>query len=234
MPRGAAGMGGGAGAQPAAPAIPQVGKPDDRSLMVGVTFLGEGDSDELIETAQDEGIDALALFDVDIDINVRNGVLTNKTRIVIYDVAADQVIARSPLLNNVKIQLRRSDPRYADEDPVNDALDDLFEDLIDKESESCLVVADEMPEGLLPEHVKGRVNSLVGGEQLNRLPMLAEIKMWHERGLLDDEAFTQAFQTVLGEMEGAKLAEGKPSERRSVVEQLIPEAANRREDEDEE
>ncbi len=184
------------------------------SLMPGVSMLGEGSMRELQEQAQDEGLDVLVLFDVDIKEIRRSGLVTNECRIMVYRVSDGELIARSKELNNIQVQRARAESE--DDDPVEEAITKLFDGL---ESEEAAYAMSEMPEGLLPEHVIGRVATLVSSQPQNLLAALTEIKFYHHRNLLDDNTLTQAFQRMVGELDGQQLAQGTKEERMKVVEQ---------------
>lgn len=198
---------------------------DPRCVMAGVTFLGKDESAALKQKAAEEGTDVLALFEVKIDVNIRNNVVTNESRIILWDVWKGQEICRTKLINAVKIQQHHGDPRYADEDLVGDAIDKIFAD-IDGKSEAGAakqLKMTEFPKEILPVHAAGRVAMLLASQPTHPLPALAEVKYYHERGLIDDAAFTAACQTLVGDTDGKTLAEGKDKQRRAIVEKLVPE-----------
>ncbi len=188
-------------------------------LAAGIAMLGEGTPKELLEAAEDQGLDVLVVFEVNIKENYKTGLITNETRMVVYSVKKGKEIYKSKDINNIKVQIARAEGMSDDEDIVEDTFDKMFTALGD-DPESGLTVRD-IPEALTPENVKGYVAALISSEQFDRLPVLAEIKFFHHRGLITDEMLTKAFQHVLGELEGAKLAEGKADERLAVVTPLI-------------
>jgi hypothetical protein len=222
---GGPGMGMGAPGGPGGPGGRGAGGPgvDDapdgvQSLGAGIVMLGEGTAKELLEAAEDQGVDVLVLFDVNIKKNYKTGIVTNETKMIVYDVNKGEDLYKSKGINNVKVQIARKEEKE-EEDLVEAAFEKMFTAL-DEDKETGLRVT-EIPDALTPENVKGYVSSLLTSEQFDRLPLLAEIKFFHHRGLITDEMLTKAFQHVLGEMDGAKLAEGKPAERLTVIESLI-------------
>ncbi len=190
-----------------------------QSLAGGIVMLGEGTSKELLEAAEDQGLDVFVLFDVNIKKNYKTGVITNDTKMAVYDVKKAKVLYKGRGINNVKVQLARKEGMSDDDDIVEAAFEKMFTAL-DENDESGLKMKD-IPDALTPDNVKTYVTGLISSEQFDRLPVLAEIKFFHHRGLITDEMLTKAFQHVLGELDGAKLAEGKPAERLAVVESLI-------------
>jgi hypothetical protein len=190
-----------------------------QSLAAGIVMLGEGTSKELLEAAEDQGLDVLVLFDVNIKKNYKTGLVTNETKMVVYDVKKAKGFYKCKGINNVKVQIARKEGMGDDEDIVEAAFEKMFTAL-DENQETGLKMKD-IPDALTPDNVKSYVTGLISSEQFDRLPVLAEIKFFHHRGLITDEMLTKAFQHVLGELDGAKLAEGKPVERLAVVESLI-------------
>ncbi len=193
---------------------------DGSQLLTGLVVLGEGTSKELLEEAKDQGIDVLVMFEVDVNQNFKTKFVNNDTKIEVWDVRRGVSLKRTRPLNNIQVQKARAEDDNDDEDPVKITLDSLFEDL-SAEAEDGLKLRD-FPEAIRPEHVKSRVAAILTDDQLERLPVLAEIKFYHSRGLLDDATLTKSFQKVLGELDGAKLSEGKEEERLEVVESLLP------------
>ena len=181
-------------------------------------MLGEGTVKELLEAAEDQGLDVMVLFDVNIKKNFKTGLVTNETKMVVYNVKKGDYFYKSKGINNVKVQIQRKEDED-EEDLVEAAFDKMFTAL-DENSETGLRMK-EIPDALTPENVKSYVTGLLSSEQFDRLPVLAEIKFFHHRGLITDEMLTKAYQHVLGELDGAKLAEGKPEERVAVIESLV-------------
>jgi hypothetical protein len=209
-------MGSGGGAAPGAAA----GAGNATSLMAGVSLLGEGGSKELLEKAADQGIDVLVVFEVEVTENRKTSLITNETRIVVYDVAGGEAIEKSKSLNNITIQKFRAEEEKDEEDPVTASFDKIFTSL-DSDPERGLKMR-EMPAEIRPEHVQSRVAAILASEGFERLRALAEIKFFYHRGLVSDGLLEKSFQKVLGEAEGAKLASGKEDERVEVISTLIP------------
>ena len=207
-------------------AMPGMGSAAGRrtGLPPGLTVLGEGTSDELLEEASEQGIDVLVLFDADVEQNRKTNLVINKTRIEVWDVRRREQIIRTSALNNVRVQIERAEAEYGDdEDPVDTLLEELFaqlESASSEDSDKSLKVR-EFPEGVRPEHVQGRITQILADEGVETLPMLAEIKFYHSRDLIDDSTLTKCFQQVLGKEDGAKLAQGEEDERVEIVKGLI-------------
>jgi hypothetical protein len=153
--------------------------------------------------------------------NVKTNLVTNDTRIVVYDVASGKDLVKSKPVKNFDVQkFRAEEEGDEDEDPVTACLDKLFKTL-DSDPQFALKMC-EIPSGMKPEHVESRVAAILGNTNLDRLPALAEIKFFYHRGLVSDGLLEKSFQKLLGDAEGAKLATGAEAERIEVVSTLIP------------
>jgi hypothetical protein len=205
-------MGGAAGAA--------AGNANPNSLGAGITYLGEGTLKELTDEAAKQGIDVLIYFDVTVSQNVKTNLVNNETRIVVRDVVKGEDIEKSKDLKNIEIQKARAEDKKEGDDPVTVAFDKLFK-VLDEDGPKRLKVKD-FPSELRPEHVEGRVAAILAKEGAEPLPALAEIKFFHHRGLISDGLLEKAYQKVLGEADGSKLATGTEEERIEVVSTLLP------------
>ena len=188
------------------------------TITPGISLLGKGSAKELLEDAEDQGIDMLVIFDVKVKENPKTGYVINEARLVVYNVAEKDDFVRTKTLNNITTQKHRADDKK-DDDPVEVIFEKFFKDL-DEDQEKRIALEDLPP--FKPEHVMSRVKKIVDSQQMPKLAALAEIKFFHHRGLITDAAMTESFQKLLGELEGAKLAEGNEKERLAVVENLLP------------
>ena len=151
---------------------------------------------------------------------MKTNLVNNETRIIVRDVVKGEDIEKSKELNNIAIQKARADDKKEGDDPVTAALEKLFKTL-DEDGPKRLKVK-EFPSDMRPEHVEGRVAAILAREGAEPLPALAEIKFFHHRGLISDGLLEKAFQKVLGEADGSKLATGTEEERIEVVSTLLP------------
>ncbi len=188
--------------------------------MAGVTLLGEGSTKELLETAADQRIDVLVVFEVEVTQNPKTNLVVNETRIVLWNVAKNEDFEKSKSLNNITIQKFRAEAEKGEEDPVTACFDKMFKTLDDDPVKALKMR--EIPAEIRPEHVESRVAAILASEDFDRLPALAEIKYFHHRKLLSDSLLTKSFQKVLGEADGAKLATGTEAERLEVISTLLP------------
>ncbi len=211
MPMGFGGSGGPYG---------QAGSPAG-SRIAGITFLGEGETKNLLDAAAAQGIDVLVVFEVKVTENLKTNLVNNDTRIVVYDVASGKDLVKSKPVKNFEVQNYRAEkPKSGDVDPIVACLDKLFAAL-DSDPQFALKMS-AIPSGIKPEHVESRVAAILGNAKLERLQALAEIKFFHHRGLASDGLLEKSFQKLLGDADGAKLASGTEEERIEVVSALVP------------
>jgi hypothetical protein len=212
-PGGAGGVGGGrpSGNRPPSDDVGQ------QHLLAGVTFLGIGNQREMLEKAQDQGIDVLVMFDVKVSVNPRNRVITNEVRMDARDTITGEILVRGKSLNNVKVQTSRADDNK--EDPVEDWVENVA-NMLDSETKG-LKMAD-LPAGLTTDPVLRRIDTLIASNPRNPLPVLAEIAFYHSLGLVDDQTRQQKFQQVIGELPGEQLAIGTPQERQEILKKWLP------------
>jgi hypothetical protein len=181
-------------------------------------ILGEGEREELLDQAMEQGIDVLVLFESEVKQNVRTGFVNNETEITVLDVRRRERVFRTRGLDNIAVQKQRADDD--EEDPVAIELDKLFEQFVADDQKSLKMT--EFPEGVSGDLIKARIAQILGDEQLPALAVLSEIKYYHSRGMIDDATLTKSFQKLLGETDGAKLAEGDNDERLEALATLLP------------
>ncbi len=196
------------------------GQSSAAGLNAGLTILGKGSEKELLEQARDQGLDVLVMFEAEVSENHKTGLVINETRLVFWDVKKGAEFARTSKLNNIAVQRKRDEDK--NDDPVENTLDELFKEQLAADSEKGLKLT-SFPEAIRPEHVKDRVLAILSVDIKDRLPILAEIKFYQSRGLLDEATLTKSFQKLLGEVDGAKLAQGKKEDRLEVLQGLLPE-----------
>lgn len=189
------------------------------SLINGVTMLGKGETKDLLKKAADQGIDILAVFEVDVEENLRTKFVTNKTRLVVWDVAKGTELAKSGVFQNIQIQKQRAENPDGD-DPVTVGFDKLFA-VLDSDPGKTIKVQD-VPTTLKREHVEGRIAALLANPPADRLAVLAEIRYFRHRGLISDGLLVKSYQELLGDEKGMKLATGSQKERLEVLEPLLP------------
>jgi hypothetical protein len=201
----AAGMGAGFGAG----ARPGAAGRGPRSVLPGVMLIDIGNAKELVLKAKQADVDVLCVFRISIKLNPRVKQVINETSFSIFDVASGKELFSTKPLNNIQVQVSRAEGKG---DDVQKTLVSLFEH-IDQNWR-----LGPMP-ALEPEQVLDRLRTLIGqttDEDL--LPVLAEVRMYHTRGLLPDHHLLVAYQRLLNdEQAGLALATGTEEEKKEVV-----------------
>jgi len=99
---------------------------------------------------------------------------------------------------------------------------------VDKEIEALFKKVDAdwhlgpLPASLTAESVLNRLRGLIGETHENPLPVLAEVRMYQTRGLLQDAHLATAYQKLIGEAEGTQLAKGSEEEKKKAIEKWLP------------
>ncbi len=182
----------------------------------GMTIVGLGSQQELINKAKKEGLDVLAVFEVTVTKNTRTGLVINDTKVVLFDVAKGEKLHIGKKLNNFKVQNSR---KAGKDDGIAKELEKLFT-YIDAE-----LTMSPTPDVMTSEIIAKRVTSLVGLKTDNLLPVLTEIRFWHRRNLLDDDGLKKAFSDMLSPEIGEQLATGTEDERKAIVKRWLPAGA---------
>jgi hypothetical protein len=179
----------------------------------GMVLVGVEDSRELMKRAKGQGADFLIVFDITLRPSTKTPIVQNDTRIYLYCVATGEKIHTTAKLNNVEVQRAR---QGGDDGGVIAEIEELFEAV----DQRCLIRP--MPK-LLPKHAEDRVDSLTIDKQYrNPIPVLAEIRMYHTRGLLDAQQLQEAYGRILGNQQAAALALGSEEARRDTIVPWLP------------
>jgi hypothetical protein len=162
------------------------------------------------------GMDVLCVFNITVSVIRRTGQVSNNARIRLYNVTEDKETFETDMLNNLAVQNERANENRRGEDSVDKELQKLFQEI---DTHWRLGV---LPTSLQSEHVLGRVGDLLKETHQNPLPVLAEIRMYHTRGLLEDNHLLLAYQRKTNDHSGNMLATGTEEERKQVVEPWLP------------
>jgi hypothetical protein len=184
-----------------------------RAITRGITLLGLGSHRELLKKAKKEGVDVLAVFEVTVKVNIKNGLVTNEAKVVLIEVSKGTKLHTTTKLNNFKVQNNRKAGR---EDGISKEIEKLFA-VIDAE-----LTMSNPPAAVNREVIARRVASLVSLKTDDMLPVLTEIRFWHRRNLLDDDGLTKAFSDILTPEIGEQLANGSEDERKAIVKRWLP------------
>jgi hypothetical protein len=190
-----------------------------RQILPGIVFVGIGQEKQLVDKAREQDLDVLLVFNVRASYT-RKGVSMNNTKMLLYEVASGKQVFEGTNINNVQVSAQRQKGIAAD--AIEEAANELFEEADARFS------MQEMPD-LKPEHALMRVGILVGDDDsftavpvTNPLPVLAEIHYYEARKLITTEQLVQAYQKLLGDGPGAKLATGTADQRKDVIDRWLP------------
>ncbi|MCL4205856.1 MAG: hypothetical protein KJ000_25515 [Pirellulaceae bacterium] len=184
-----------------------------RSIVPGVALIDIGSAKDLVAKAKQAGVDVLCVFKIAIVLNPRAQLVINNTSLLIFDVATGKEVFGTKPLNNIEVQKDRMEGKP---DDVAKALVAMFEH-VDQTWKLGPVPAME------PQQVLTRIGAILNeGPGANPLPALAEVRMYHSRGLLQDNHLELAYQRLLGdEQAGRVLATGTVEEKRAVIEKYM-------------
>jgi hypothetical protein len=209
------GYGGGYGASGGQPAAGPAAR-EFTQLAPGVVFLGVADAKDLKAQAKAAQLDVLCIFDVGVKPRVSRGAITiiNETSLAMYNMLdAKNDEFETGTLNNVRVQVLR---QSGDDDGVEAEMKKLFQYI-----DSTWRLTD-LPPNLTEEGVLARLRPLITEPQENPLPILAEVRMYKTRGLLNDQNFAIACKGLIGEQAATTLASGTEEEKKQAIAKWIP------------
>lgn len=196
---------------------------EDFELPAGVTplgpcidYIGSDDQAGLLAAAAEGGYDALVIFDVEIALNRRTGIVNNTARIKVLSIAEDvkesKVIASSKTLVNVTVARARTKKE-------DDGVESAAESVAKKMSE--LISIQPIPDRMTQDAVvKSRMPKLLADSKISQLGKLGEVNFYYQKGFIDDSQRREYFETIAG-AEAAKLFASKRSEKVDAVEALL-------------
>jgi hypothetical protein len=192
-----------------------------QQILPGLSYLGTGRQEDLLQKAAKEGIQLLAVFESEVKIVPRTGVVNNETELFIFDVAKKaQLFPVKDESGNLRLRFLNTkvqgDRMQNKDDGLNAAFTKLFQ-FVDKN-----LTMGDVPEAIQPEHVQGRVSALASEKHADVLPVLCEITFWQRRNLLGEAEMLQAFKTLLGDENGEKLATGDEETKKKAIEKSVP------------
>ena len=184
-----------------------------RSVIPGVTLIDIGTAKDLLAKAKEAGVDVLCVFRISIKLNPRMQQVINETSFSLFDVASGKEVFSTKPLNNIQVQVSRAEGKP---DDVAKTLVSLFEHVDQNWRLGPLPPLD-------PEQVLNRLRTLISEPATaNPLPALTEVRMYHSRGLLQDEHLLVAYQQLLNDNNAAALlATGTEEEKKEVIDKLV-------------
>ena len=184
----------------------------------GVKYYGTGTQAEITDKAKADGVDVLLFFTVKVEGPNRRGIGADNTttcRVV-------NVQDGSPMFETGR-SLKATEASKTP-DRIDAAVNAVYGWLTDgatgaKGPLGKLAVADEMPAGVNADTVKGRVAKLstAGGEGLEVMQRLAELRFYNARRILPLTDLKVAYEAILGAEKGGKLAMGSTNDKRMVI-----------------
>jgi len=175
----------------------------------GVDYLGTGDANSMIAKCRENEIDVLLHFDV--LVKETRGEPQYDARCRLINCATGENISVSKSINKRDVLLaarKRTNAQVVAElmQPVFDGLD-------------AKVFVMPMPP-LQPQHAVARIDSLLAKPVVVRPDNLAEIAMFHQKRLIDDQQFEQVMFFAAGE-DGLRLLYGTAEERAELVDRFV-------------
>lgn len=215
LPSGPAGLGGApgfGGAGPSAPREPEIiGKQfsaNPKRLVPGLTYLGTGDTSDLIDQAAQEGFDCIVIFEVKVEKS-RVGVVQNNCKAKLYRAGEKKSIAVSDELNNVDVSKKM---QKGEDDVIKKSMTRFLNKLDEA------VALGDMPPAISQEAFKkSRLPTLESKGGKNPLATLAELKFWASKGFLTPEELSSAFSKVASGEAAGKLLGSDADARKSVL-----------------
>ncbi len=175
-------------------------------------MLGIGTQKELIDRAREDGIDAVVIIDVKLRVSPTN-LVTNESTIALLDAATQKKFHTTKKFNNITIQQARADEK---EDGVDKEFEALFQAI-----DANLKMTD-LPAALNADIANKRIESLTAEKQDDPLPILVEARMYHSKGLLDENQLFAAYEKLLGVDSGRMLATGTEEDKKKALETWLP------------
>jgi len=176
----------------------------------GIDYLGVGPANRMIASAREQGIDLLFHFDVVAKL-ARNGDPQYDARFRVIDCATGKTLAVSKTINKKDVLMG------AQRRTIATILTELMQPAFD--SIDARIVVRAMPP-LQPQHAASRIESLLATSQPDRIDRLAEVVLFHQQGLIDDEQLDQIFFFAAGE-DGLRLLHDAPEKRQELAEKLV-------------
>ncbi len=207
--------------QKATPLATKIVGPESKYISLGpsLSYIGVAKAAKLHDYAKEGGFDALIVFDVKIDLNLKVRLIYNTCQAKLFTVGDTKPIAVSKTLKNTdaQVEIDKTGMAYVDKSmqALNAALD-------------ARVALTDIPGGLTSELIKTkRLPIILADTSRSKLEILSEVRFYREKGFLKDEEVATAFTTVLGADASKKLLEGSDAERQEVVLKLLDVSAGR-------
>lgn len=180
------------------------------AVLPGLLYIGEGSLSELKERAQDAGVDAVFVFEVEASQNNRTGKVNNATRCRLLTAVGD-VIGSTQTLKNNEVAMARMRGK---DDGLEKNINRIFLQF-DKE----LQLLPMPPVGAAP--AQKRMAQILGDASVLPLQKMFEARLYHSMSGLTDEELSMVYQIVMDGNEGHSLAQGTDDDRQLVIEMAL-------------
>jgi hypothetical protein len=183
---------------------------DERAVLLapGVSFLTVGRESLVRSVAEIEEVDLLVMVDW------RESSRDWSVGLKLVDVARDKTLFTIPRLASAEIDKARSHPLAPN--PLTAALLELTEFL----ERQCTF--SELPSQLQPRHAKQRCEQLAIAEETNPMRSLAEMRFYHELGMVDAPQLLKALQVKIGKDAGIELILGTADAKQQSLAPWLP------------
>lgn len=180
-------------------------------LQPGVMFLGKGSEREVVERARAHGIDALLIYNVKVTV-ARTGTEKTEAKLELIDVKTGQTVyGQRKALSNISVWNEREDEK----EPIQEELDKVFAANADEKFKLV-----DLPD-FTGSDAQARVDVLTASKADNALPILAEIKYYHDQGLIADDALKAAYEVFVG-AKADDLAFGNDEAKLAAIDKWMP------------
>jgi hypothetical protein len=210
LPVGQGGAGGGA----AKPDFPSV----SGTLIPGVMHLGVGSSADLLNTAQQEGVDVLVVFEVSVDLNARTGTRGNTTQMKLIRVKDGKAIRNGSKLNYINVWRDRQRQKNDSRDPVISEVNKMFSVVDEGEFK---MISSDMP-NIDGDIAKQRVEHLASEKDGDPLVRLVEIMNYYRQGKISKSFAVSQVALLIGDENAESLFSNDEAERKSAILKWIP------------
>jgi hypothetical protein len=181
----------------------------------GIVSLGLGDSSELLTAARAAKLDFVFHFDV--VLKETRTATQNISRCRLINVHTGKPVAMSRGMDSFEASKFASAGRMDERAYVKEQLGTLMS-IIDRD-----IKVVDMPAGLTPQAVRGRISTLLAGDR--SLRTLAEVRLYQIKGLITDEEVEAVFD-IVGGVDGLTLLHGTQKERLETARRWAVEAQN--------
>lgn len=204
----------GVNANTSSPPVDRNGKPivpKVQSLAPGIVFLGQGKDKDLLAKAKEEELDALIVFAV--GVQPSRTVVTNTTKMIVYDVAKGTEVFESKAIKATVVEIVRKEGKG--NDPVDEMMEKFFATLDGNYK------VGELPATATPDKAAIFANKLAESASANKLPILLAILFFQDKASMPAADAKVAFEKLMGPEIAVQLLGDVPSRQKAIA-PLLP------------